>query len=44
MKYDIERLPADGIFIIPNTVFSEAENAVQTAITNIYKMKARASN
>lgn len=44
MKYDIDQLPAGGIFIIQNTVFIEAEKALKTAITNIYKMKARASN
>lgn len=44
MKYDLEWLPAGGVFIIPNTVFVEAEKAVQTAVTNIYKMKARASH
>lgn len=44
MKYGPERLPAGGIFIVPNTVFTEAEGAVQAAITDIHKMKARASN
>ena len=44
IKYCIGRVHACSIFIIPNIVFIEAESLVKTAITNSYRMKARAIN